>query len=200
MISNSVFEFENRTDRAASNPSRLSMISLRSSFRFLLLQYTGRLPSQLLRHWIYRRIYHLKLGQDSVIYNSCEIRDPHQITIGDFTSIGDHCTLDGRGGLTIGNSVNFSTGVWIWTMQHKVNDPNFGCESSPVVIEDYAWISCRTVVLPGVHVGKGAVVAAGAVVTKDVEPYTIVGGVPAKKIGDRSHDLDYRLKSGLHFW
>jgi acetyltransferase-like isoleucine patch superfamily enzyme len=140
------------------------------------------------------------MGRESVIYNGCELRDPHQIAIGDFTSIGDRCILDGRGGLRIGNSVNFSTGVWVWTMQHKVNDPVFGCESSPVVIEDYAWISCRTVVLPGVHVGKGAVVAAGAVVTKDVEPYTIVGGVPAKKIGERSRDLDYRLKSGLHFW
>jgi maltose O-acetyltransferase len=80
-----------------------------------------------------------------------------------------------------------------------MNDPNFGCESAPVVIEDFAWISCRTVVLPGTRIGKGAVVAAGAVVTKDVEPYSIVAGVPAKKIGERSRDLNYYLKSGLHF-
>jgi acetyltransferase-like isoleucine patch superfamily enzyme len=171
-----------------------------SSLYFQLLQYVGIIPSQHLRHWIYRRLYHLKLGKDSVIYNGCQIRDPHRITIGDFTSIGDQCTLDGRGGLTIGNSVNFSTGVWIWTMQHAVNDPDFACECAPVVIEDYAWISCRTVLLPGVRIGKGAVVAAGAVVTKDVEPYAIVAGVPAKKIGERSRDLRYQLKSGLHFW
>jgi acetyltransferase-like isoleucine patch superfamily enzyme len=176
------------------------MDNFRASFRFLLLQSNGKLPSQRLRHWIYRRIYGLKLGQDSVIFNSCELRDPHRISVGDFTSIGDHCILDGRGGLTIGNSVNLSTGVWIWTMQHKVNDPDFGCESAPVVIEDYAWVSCRTVLLPGVRIGKGAVVAAGAVVTKNVEPYAVVGGVPAKKIGERSHDLRYQLKSGMHFW
>ncbi len=60
--------------------------------------------------------------------------------------------------------------------------------------------SCRTVLLPGVRIGKGAVVAAGAVVTKNVEPYAIVAGIPAKKIGERSHDLRYQLKSGVHFW
>jgi acetyltransferase-like isoleucine patch superfamily enzyme len=176
------------------------MENIFSSFKFLLIQYTGRLPSQRLRHWIYRRIFRLTLGQESVIYNSCELRDPHRIKIGDFTSIGDHCILDGRGGLTIGKSVNFSTGAWVWTMEHKVNDPNFAGDAAPVVIEDYAWISCRAVVLPGVHIGKGAVVAAGAVVTKDVEPYAIVGGVPAKKIGERSPDLRYELKSCVHFW
>ena len=170
------------------------------SFAFLLLQYAGKLPSQRLRHWIYRRLFGLKLGRDSVVYNSCELREPYHITIGDFTSIGDHCILDGRGGLTIGNSVNFSTGAWVWTMQHEVNDPDFKVECAPVVIDDYAWISCRTVILPGVHIGKGAVVAAGAVVTKSVEPYAIVAGVPAKKIGERSRDLRYQLKSCEHFW
>jgi len=85
-------------------------------------------------------------------------------------------------------------------MQHNVNDPDFRGESAPVIIGDYAWISCRTVLLPGVRIGEGAVVAAGAVVTKDVEPYAIVGGVPAKNIGERSQGLRYRLNSGMHFW
>jgi acetyltransferase-like isoleucine patch superfamily enzyme len=176
------------------------MTCLRFSLGFLLLQCAGKVPSQHVRHAIYRRIYGLRLGKNSVIYNSCELRDPRNIVIGDFTSIGDHCILDGRGGLTIGNSVNFSTGVWIWTMQHAVNDSAFGIESAPVVIEDYAWISCRTVLLPGVRIGKGAVVAAGAVVTKAVDAYSIVGGVPAKRIGVRPPDLQYRIKSGQHFW
>lgn len=170
------------------------------SFSFLLLNIVGKIPSQKIRHFIYRYIYGIKLGHDSVIYNSCEIRDAHRIIIGDHTCVGDHSILDGRGGLTIGNSVNFSTGVWVWTMQHQVNDPDFACESAEVVIEDYAWLSCRSVILPGVRIGRGAVVAAGAVVTKDVEPYAIVGGVPAKKIGERSQDLRYELKSCIHFW
>jgi acetyltransferase-like isoleucine patch superfamily enzyme len=176
------------------------MESLRTSLKFLLLQYTGRIPSQRIRHGLYRSLFKLTLGPGSVIYNNCELRDPHRITIGRGTSIGDRCILDGRGGLTIGNSVNFSTGAWVWTMEHSVNAPDFAASCAPVVIEDFAWISCRAVVLPGVRIGKGAVVAAGAVVTRDVEPYAIVGGVPAKKIGERSRDLNYELGSCVHFW
>lgn len=171
-----------------------------SSFSFYMLNLAGKVPSQHIRHFIYRYIFKIHLGRNSVIYNSCEIRDPYQITIGNHSCIGDHCILDGRGRLTIGNSVNFSTGVWVWTMQHQVHDPDFACESAEVVIEDYAWLSCRSVILPGVRIGRGAVVAAGAVVTKDVEPYAIVGGVPAKKIGERSRDLRYELQSCIHFW
>ena len=108
--------------------------------------------------------------------------------------------LDGRAGLTIGNSVNLSTGAWIWTMQHDVNDPQFAATKGAVVIEDYAWISSRTTILPGVTIGKGAVVAAGAVVTKSVAPYEIVGGIPAKKIGERDRNLTYTLGSCTAFW
>ena len=62
----------------------------------------------------------------------------------------------------------------------------------PITIEDYVWIGVGAVILQNVHIGKGAVICAGAVVTKDVGDYEIVGGVPAKKIGERTEDLDYR--------
>ncbi len=87
-------------------------------------------------------------------------------------------------------------GVWIWTMEHDPQDPYYRGTGGPVNIHDYAWISCRVVILPDVTIGKGAVVAAGAVVTKDVAPYAIVGGVPAKTIGKRTEDLRYQL--GFH--
>ena len=176
------------------------MSRLRKDLSFLMLQYVGRLPSQRVRNWIYRRVYNLRLGTGSVIYNSCEIREPDRIIVGDHTSIGDHCILDGRGGLTIGNSVNLSTGVWIWTMEHEVNSLDFCSPAAPVMIDDYAWLSCRTIVLPGVTIGKGAVLSAGAVVTKSVDPFTIVAGVPAKRIGERPRDLSYKLGSCAHFW
>lgn len=101
--------------------------------------------------------------------------------------------LDARNGITIGNNVSLSMGVWIWTMEHDPQDSYYQAKGGPVVIEDYAWISCRVVILPGVTIGQGAVVAAGAVVTKDVPPYEIVGGVPAKVIGERTKDLRYTL-------
>lgn len=169
-------------------------------FVFYLLNQTGRIPSQRIRLHLYRNYFGLSVGEGTVIYHGCEIRSPEKITIGKNSAIGDGCILDGRSGLTIGNSVNFSTGVWVWTLQHDHRDKDFGCVGAPVTIEDHAWLSCRTVVLPGVTIGRGAVVAAGAVVTKDVEPFSIVGGVPAKKIGERRQDLDYKLQGHIHFW
>ena len=177
--------------------------SLRSryhSLQFIGLQATGKIPSQVIRNYLYRKYFGLIIGSNTVIYNSCHIRAPKNIVIGENTSIGDQCILDGRSGLTIGNCVNMSTGAWIWTMQHDVNDPDFAATGSPVVVEDYAWISARTIILPGVTVGHGAVIAAGAVVTKSVEPYTIVGGVPAKKIGERNQNLNYQLSSAQPFF
>ena len=75
-----------------------------------------------------------------------------------------------------------------------MNDPFFRDCPAPIEIDDYAWIGSRATVLPGVKIGKGAVVAAGAVVTKDVTPYLVVGGVPARPLGTRSTDLRYEIR------
>jgi len=91
----------------------------------------------------------------------------------------------------IGQNVNISSEVMIWTMQHDYNSHDFRAQGGSVLVEDYAWISARVIILPGVVIGKGAVVAAGAVVTKDVPEYSVVGGVPAKVIGCRNHNLCY---------
>jgi acetyltransferase-like isoleucine patch superfamily enzyme len=167
---------------------------------FLLLYYLARIPSQIIRHFILRYLLRMKLGKGSVIYMGTEIRSPFKITIGTATTIGHNCILDGRGGLTIGNNVNLSSEAMIWTAQHDPQSSTFGAESKPVVIEDYVWLSCRTIILPGVTIGKGAVVAAGAVVTKSVEPYTIVAGVPAQTIGKRNQNLEYTLGTNGSIW
>ena len=90
------------------------------------------------------------MGRTTVIYGGAEIRAPEKVTIGEHTIIGHHAILDGRSGLTIGSNVNLSTGVWIWTLQHDPQSPKFVLSGAPVVVEDYAWLSCRTVILPGV--------------------------------------------------
>ncbi len=74
--------------------------------------------------------------------------------------------------------------------------PGFGVRGGPIVVEDFAWVSFRATVLPGVRIGRGAVVAANSVVTADVEEFTVVGGIPARLIGTRSRDLDYSLGGG----
>lgn len=121
----------------------------------------------------------------------CEVRGAKNISIGKGSVIGHHCVLDGRKGIEIGENVNISSEAMLWSFQHDYNDSAFKAVGGKIVIHDYAWVSCRTILLPGRDIGKGAVVAAGAVVTKDVPEFKIVGGLPAKIIGDRNRDLHY---------
>lgn len=163
------------------------------------LNVLGKIPCHAYRNWILRNVYLMKIGKNVVIYGGFEIRFPWKIEIGDGTIIGDECKLDGRNGLRIGKNVNFSTGAWIWTEQHDLNDPMFASNDSggPVEIGDRAWISSRSVVLPNCTIGEGAVIAAGGIVTKSVPAFTIVGGVPAKIIGQRNRNLKYEF-TGRH--
>lgn len=172
------------------------VFSLMSGWLRYSAMFTGKIPSHCIRNFIYRHIYHMKLYKNAILYGGSEIRAPYNIEIGEGSIIGDNAVLDGRNGIIIGKNVNFSTGVWIWTEQHNPQSSGFSCvnEGAPVIIEDRAWLSCRTIILPGVTIGEGAVIAAGSIVTKNVEPYAIYGGVPAKKIGERNKDLNYEFK------
>lgn len=176
-----------------------SLFLVKEGLKFWLILQVGHIPSQVIRRLIYRHWLGATIGKNSVVYGGAEIRSPRNLVIGRNTSIGHHAILDARNGIRIGDNVNFSTGVWIWTEQHDPQDPDFTTKQAGVEIGDYAWISCRTVLLPGVKIGKGAVVAAGAVVVRDVPDYAIVGGVPAKVIGERSQDLRYTLQGYMPF-
>jgi acetyltransferase-like isoleucine patch superfamily enzyme len=129
------------------------------------------------------------------------VRDPQGVSIGANSTVGSWAILDGRRAIQIGRNVNLSSEVALWTLQHDPQSESFAVTGGPITIEDYAWISFRATILPGVTVGRGAVVAAGAVVAKDVPPHKIVGGIPAKVIGERRADLSYQLGSaGYCYW
>lgn len=172
---------------------------LDSHLRFMLL-LTSYVPSHSVRNFMYRHVFQIHLAKTACIYYGVEIRAPWNLYIDDGTIIGDKAILDARNGIYIGKNVNLSTGVWIWTMQHNVNSENFSSEGAPVFISDRSWLSCRTVILPGVHVAEGTVIAAGAVCTKDTEPFKIYGGVPCKKINERSSRLNYMFNGKSLFF
>lgn len=152
-----------------------------------------------LRRAFYRFVG-MQIGVGSSIHMKLTLYNPSGISIGEDTIIGEKCTLDGRAKLTIGNHVDIASEVMIYNSEHDVNDPKFGAIVAPVTIEDYVFIGPRAIVLPGVTIHKGAVVGAGAVVTKDVESNTIVGGVPAKAIGERqSKNHSYKLGRAAWF-
>lgn len=134
------------------------------------------------------------------IYQTSEylkaIRNPTGLCIGKGSIIGDNAILDARAGLIIGDDVNLSSDVQIWTYQHDYRDPFFSCNPGhygKVIIGNRAWIGPRVIILHSVKIGEGAVIAAGAVVTKDVPPFTLVGGIPAKIIGKRPQNLKYHF-------
>jgi acetyltransferase-like isoleucine patch superfamily enzyme len=159
-----------------------------------LCAFTGRIPSHCVRLFLYRHVFGIKIGKFSNLHFGCRFYKPGRVTIGDNCVIGHCCFLDGREGLVIGNNVNIAGETAIYTQEHDPQSPDFGAVGGQVVIEDYAFTGSRTLLLPGVRIGKGAGIAAGAVVTKDVEEYSIVGGVPARKIGERTRDLRYQLR------
>jgi acetyltransferase-like isoleucine patch superfamily enzyme len=160
--------------------------------RLRLLTDLGYFPSHGLRLFFYRRSG-LTIDPTSSIHWRAQFYALQSIRIGRYCTIGDSVFLDGRSGLTIGDCVNFGSHVTIYTRQHDIDSPDFAEVGAPVTIGDYAWVSSHSIVLPGVTIGEGAVVAAGSVVTKDVAPYTLVGGNPARYIRDRSRNLTYRL-------
>lgn len=163
----------------------------------MLLFKIGVIPSLHLRKWLYKGLG-VRMGRNCVIHFRTEIRCPERLTLGDGTIIGDNAILDARRGLTFGRNVNLSSNVSIYTLQHDHRDPYFRCPSEKdvkfsVEIDDRVWLGSNVIVLPGAHIGEGAVCCAGCVVTKDVEPYTVVAGIPAKKVGERPRNLKYEF-------
>lgn len=128
----------------------------------------------------YRRF---SIGRGSVVESfSCINNAVGDVTIGEYSRIGLHGTIIGP--VSIGNHVNLAQGITVTALNHQFGQPDKliadqGISTSQVVIEDDVWIGANAVILPGVTIGRHSVVAAGAVVTKDVPPYSMVAGVPA---------------------
>lgn len=157
---------------------------------YLANHVIGRIPSFGVRHWYYRRILRYPIGKGTSIHMNVFFTG-NSISIGDHVIINRRCYFDGRAGVEIHNNVSISPEAYIISLDHDPDSPEFATRGRPVVIEDYVWIGARTIIMPGVVIGRGAVVGAGAVVTHDVLPYQIAAGVPARVIRERNHDLNY---------
>jgi maltose O-acetyltransferase len=182
-----------RTARRGGRPTRREVKETLRGLHLYGAFLVGRVPVHAFRLAAYRAVFGVTIGEFTSVHWRTVFYRPEGVRIGDHCIIGNDVFLDGREGITIGRNVNISGHVHIYTLEHDPQHPRFGTQGGPVVIEDYAYIASRSTLLPGVTIGAGAVVAAGAVVTRDVEPYTIVGGVPARPIGTRTRDLRYNL-------
>lgn len=164
-----------------------------------VLHMVGCIPSHGIRRFFYN-IAGMKIGKGSTIHMGARFYNPANISIGTDTIVGENAVLDGREKLTIGNHVAISSEVMIYNAEHAIHSEHFHPIVAPVVIEDYVFVGPRAILLPGILIGKGAVIAAGAVVTKSVSPFHIVGGVPAKTIGERQNKTpQYRIGRAAWF-
>ena len=201
-------ERKSSSESMLNSPQAQSQISLLHKLELQCRRYlagymryadfqTGLIPSHHIRDFLYRNVWLVDMGKDVIIYFGAEIRAAEKLHLGKGSIIGDKAILDARrGGIYIGENVNFGSQVHLWTGQHDYNDPYFRSmpgRRGPIRIGNRAWIGPNVTILHSVTIGEGAVVAAGAVVTKDVEPYTLVGGIPAKKIGERNRNLCYEF-------
>lgn len=149
------------------------------------------IPIYYLRYLWYK-CWGMKLSKSSKIDMGQYFLAPSLIELGNHSHINQGCILDARGGIKIGNNVSISHHVTLMTGSHDINSPDFKYTCAPIVVDDYAFIGVNATILQGVTIGKGAVVCAGAIVTKNVPEYAIVASIPAKIIGYRNDSLNYR--------
>lgn len=171
------------------------------SFLFNLLLYlhnhwVSHFPSHWVRSLFLRWVMQIEMGEGVAVLLGLRLYTKNGIKIGAHSILDRDCVLDGRGGITIGRNVNLAPEVMLLTAYHDPDDlEDFGGVHKPIFIEDHVWLATRAMILPGVTIGQGAVVGAGSVVTKDVEPGMIVAGNPAKVIRPRRGIPTYELAS-----
>ncbi|MEO9058253.1 MAG: acyltransferase [Ktedonobacteraceae bacterium] len=164
---------------------------MRDFVKYITNHVINHIPSFIVRHAWYRLLLGWHIQSKAFIFTGLEVQSPDirgsgkKVFIGKHTLINYGCRFHTGGGIVIGENVSISPGTWLVTGTHDINDPNFAVLFKPIVIGNYVWIGVRATILCGVTIGDGAIVMAGAMVTRDVPPYSIVGGVPATVVGQR---------------
>lgn len=168
----------------------------RNGWQRYMLFHVGLIPLHRVRRFVYKSLG-AEIGKNVTFHFRTEIRGMHRLKIGAGTIIGDNALLAAQRGLTIGENVNISSNVSIYSGEHDHRDPYFHStpeKTRPITIGNRVWIGSNAIILTGVNIGEGAVCCAGCVVTKDVEPFTVVAGIPARKVNERPRDLRYVFK------
>ena len=166
---------------------------------FLYMHLVGRIPSRSVRTF-YLRKWLGGYGSGSSVQMGCRFLNGRKIHLGERNVINFGCLLDGRKfHIRMGNDVSMGPEASILTLGHDPQSPDFTDRGGDVIIGNHVWIGYRALLLPGVTIGEGAVIGAGAVVTKNVEPFAIVAGNPARKIGERTRKLTYQLEYNPRF-
>jgi maltose O-acetyltransferase len=164
-----------------------------SSLAFGYNAIVGKFPVHRLRS-LYLRAYLGGFGARTSVQIGCRFLNGRKVFLGERNVVNFGCLFDGRSyRIVTGHDVSIGPEATVLTLGHDPQSPDFADRGGDVLIGHHVWIAYRAILLSGVRIGDGAVVAAGAVVTRDVAAYSIVAGSPARKVGERTRDLRYQL-------
>jgi maltose O-acetyltransferase len=166
---------------------------LYGAMMYVTNRVVASVPVYALRKAYYTNVMGISIGPGSWVAMNVWFDDRGKVTVGRNSFINMRCRLDGRGGIEIGDNVSISAETCILTADHDLQSADLAGRHAGVTIQDYVFIGTRALILPGVTLGRGSVVAAGAVVSRDVPEFTIVAGNPARHIGERNRDLTYEI-------
>jgi len=169
---------------------------------YVLNRVIAYVPCWFLRKF-YFKICGLKIEKYSRIDMGNYFCGIKKLSIGKYSHINQGCILDSRAGIEIGNNVSISHRVSFFSLSHDYNSPEFVGVGGKIKVEDYVFVGANATILGGkngITIGKGAVICAGSVVTKDIESFCVVAGVPAKIIGRRNEDMNYFPLKGDTEW
>ncbi len=151
----------------------------------LLCKWTPN-PMHTWRVWVLRR-FGAKLGEKNFIYPTCKIWAPWLLETGDVVAIGPGVEIYNPGGVKLGSHSVISQNALICGATHDYNSDQFTYIKKEIVLEPYAWVCARAIVLPGVHCMEGSVLGAGGVASRDLEPWTVYAGNPSKAVSKRKN-------------
>ena len=170
------------------------MKSILLQMKFILVEFLNityqLIPNPLRRGYL--ALFNIRLGGGSCIHRKCKFFHIGKFLMGRNSVVNFGCYIDNRRGVYIGNNVGIAHNAKIYTLGHNIDDPNFGTKGAPVYINDNVFVFSNAIIMPGVTIGEGAIVLSGSVVTKNVEPWTVVGGNPAKVIRTRNQNVNYK--------
>lgn len=168
-------------------------LAIGSTISYTYNSAIGKLPSRTIRI-AFLKAYLASLGNKTSVQMNCRFLNGRKVYFGDRNVVNFGCLFDGRHyKIQTGNDVSIGPEATILTLGHDPQSPEFADKGGDVIIGNHVWIAYRAIILPGITIGEGAVVGAGSVVTKNVDPYTIVGGNPARLIKKRNRNLEYSL-------
>lgn len=165
---------------------------LRKEIKGLLLWFLAGIPAGLgvrMRAW-FMPFFLKKLGEDTTLQSGLRLTNPEKISIGSHCNLAQGAFITGGGGVRIGDWVGFGPDVKVWSVTHRFDDAERpwllqGWEMKAVEIEDDVWLGANVFVMPGVTIGKGAIISAGTVINKSIPPYALVAGNPGRVVGWR---------------